>query len=184
MAHGSPTEMSDLYHAFTLLSLNSRVTMLSAVVGSSGSLKEMNQILLPDFSANDSSSPHSKSTSILHSTCISIFTSLLDFQSQHPIPPGPCQILFQSFEEVPPPTLLNFSELRISFLLHLLIRSLTHVFTIWFKSPGLLAQAPSPWIQTVFPISSPTHLISTIPAWRAGLLTLWLCVPGPVHSCG
>ena len=143
MAHGSPTEMSDLYHAFTLLSLNSRVTMLSAVVGSSGSLKEMNQILLPDFSANDSSSPHSKSTSILHSTCISIFTSLLDFQSQHPIPPGPCQILFQSFEEVPPPTLLNFSELRISFLLHLLIHSLTNLCST--VRPGLsLRKKPIP----------------------------------------
>ena len=133
-AQGAPTEMYDLYHAFTLLSLNSRVTMLSAVVGSSGSLKRMNQILLTDFSVNDSSSPHSKSTSILHSTCISIFTSLLDFQPQHPTPPSPCQILFQSFEEVPPPTLLNFSELWISSLLHLLIRSLTHLFTIWSKA--------------------------------------------------
>lgn len=47
--------MYDLYHAFTLLSLNSRVTMLSAVVGS-GSLRRMNQILLTNFSANDSSS--------------------------------------------------------------------------------------------------------------------------------
>ena len=143
----------------------------------------MNQILLTNFSANDSSSPHSKSTSILHSTCISIFTSLLDFQSQHPIPPGPCQILFQSFEEVPPPSLLNFPELWISSLLHLLIRSLTHLYHL-VKSPGLLARAPSPWIQTVFPIPSPAHLTPIIPAWRAGLLTLWLCVPGPVHSCG
>lgn len=155
--------------------------MLSAVVGS-GSLKRMNQILLQISVPTIVPALIPK---VLYPSFNFVFHfhKSLDFNLSTPTPPSPCQILFQS-QEVPPPSLLNFPG-----ALDFILAPSAHPFSHpplnhlgqkpWPASPG-----PSPWIQTApsTPVL-PTSPLSFRPGGQ-GSYPFWLCVPGPVHSCG
>lgn len=154
--------------------------MLMGVVGSSGNLVGMNLILYPGIILI--SIPTIVSTLIpklSFSLYLNPLTSPLNSQLHQPT--FYLRALKKSLTIMPSHPAELFRGL--SFILALSAHPFSHPPLPWVQKPWPASQGHIP-IDPVFTIPRPTHLTPTILAWGAVLLTLWLCGPGPVLSCG